>query len=509
VKGIIGSLVGGALLFGAATGHAADQIHWTITGPASVTFDWRGTETEIRYGPTAAYQVTVTATDPTPTPWSSPGPFREARLTGLSPDALYHYSIGGGPDHTFRTAPPRGRSDFVIAAEGDIGSADSYPRLDEIQQQVRDQHVAFVLMLGDLTYANSHGAVAVDRHFDDVMAWSQDAAYMPVWGNHEYEGGSYADDLRNYKGRFDLPNPRTSPGSPAVSCCGEDWYWFDYGNVRFIAIPEPWPNAWENWYPRADSLMDEAQRDPAIAFIVTFGHRPAYSSGHHAGNPTIRGYLDALGQSHSKYRLDLSGHSHGYERSTLQSGVVHIVSGGGGANLEEDWSNGCPWRAGCPAPAYVAFRAFRHHWVRLAFHAREIDVDAICGPAVTSGSGRNDIDCTPGTVFDHIALLSAETGSPASSPPGIDRAVMIPSPLRGRGALRLTLAHATRVDAEIVDLGGRVVRRLIGGAELGAGTRELPFDGRDNHGAPLHSGIYFARVRLGTGGLDVAFSLIR
>jgi len=27
----------------------------------------------------------------------------------------------------------------------------------------------------------------VDRHFNDVMAWSQQAAYMPAWGNHEYE----------------------------------------------------------------------------------------------------------------------------------------------------------------------------------------------------------------------------------------------------------------------------------------------------------------------------------
>src|SRR4029079_1275589 len=98
-----------------------------------------------------------------------------------------------------------------------------------------------VLMLGDLTYGNAHGQSHVDQHFNDVMAWSQDVPYMPIWGNHEYDPG---DDFRNYKGRFDLPNPQTSPGAPSMGCCGEDWYWFDYGNARFIAYPEPYTGAW-------------------------------------------------------------------------------------------------------------------------------------------------------------------------------------------------------------------------------------------------------------------------
>ena len=38
------------------------------------------------------------------------------------------------------------------------------------------------------------------------------------------------------------------------------------------------PGAWDDWFPRARSLMDAAQADPAITHIVTFGHRPAYST---------------------------------------------------------------------------------------------------------------------------------------------------------------------------------------------------------------------------------------
>ena len=66
---------------------AADEIHWTIAGPTAVSFDWRGTASEdtIAYGASAgSYTNTVTAASPAGmcVPWSSAGPFWEAKLTG-------------------------------------------------------------------------------------------------------------------------------------------------------------------------------------------------------------------------------------------------------------------------------------------------------------------------------------------------------------------------------------------------------------------------------------------
>jgi len=411
------TLLGAAIAF-ASPSRAADEIHWTIMGPTSVSFDWRGPDSTLRYGLTPGYGSTVAAIAPSHLPWSSAGPFREARISGLLQDTLYHYSIGNGPDHTFRTPRRPGISNFTVMAEGDIGSTARYFRVGLVQQQIADVRPHFTLMVGDLSYANSHGQVAVDNHFNDVMVWSQDAAYMPAWGNHEYETGNYVDDLRNYKGRFDLPNPRTSPGSPAVSCCGEDWYWFDYGNVRFIAYPEPWSGAWADWLPRADAIMDSAQADPQITFIVTFGHRPAYSSGHHPGSPSLQNYLGQLGLSHSKYRLNINGHSHNYERTHAQNGVIHITAGGGGANLQEDPSGGCLYRGGCPPPAYTAFRAMRHGPVKLSFTSDAIHVAAICGPEGDSGTNLNDIFCTPGTVMDSVTIRVVAPDGHIDTPPG-------------------------------------------------------------------------------------------
>ncbi|MDX6302281.1 MAG: hypothetical protein QOF53_3495, partial [Nocardioidaceae bacterium] len=61
-----------------------DEVHYTFTTGTSVAVDWRGTATDLRYGPTAGYGTTVTAGAPGWTPISSPGPFREAQISGGS-----------------------------------------------------------------------------------------------------------------------------------------------------------------------------------------------------------------------------------------------------------------------------------------------------------------------------------------------------------------------------------------------------------------------------------------
>jgi len=381
----------------------ADEIHWTITGPASVTFDWRGKAAEIRYGTTIHFGSVVTGETPKPLPFSSPGPFRQAALTGLLSNGLYHYSIGSCPDHTFRTPPPPGSSNFIVDAEGDIGASNKYEDVVPDQQLIAANPPALVLVLGDLTYANPNGQPSVDQHFNDMMVWSQDSPYIPAWGNHEWDQPQY-DDLRNYKGRFGLPHPEFSPGAPAPGCCGQDWSWFDYGNVRFIAYPEPYtPKTWADWYAKAYRLMDRAQRNPKTTFIVTFGHRAPYTSGYHHSDLDLRRYIARLAKAHSKYVLNVNGHSHDYERSYRNNGVVSITAGTGGSELEER-DTACLFRV-CPKPSWSAFRAMHFGVLQLHFTPTEIQGSYICGPA---GGGKNDITCAPGSVVDHFTIQARE-----------------------------------------------------------------------------------------------------
>ena len=387
-----------AALFLPGAALAADEIHWTMVDPTTVAVDWRGAGRTLRYGLTSAYDHTLNGGTPYIVPFSSPGPFWEAQLAGLVAGRTYHYSVDGGPDHTFHTLPGPGSS-FTVFAEGDIGSSSTYDTVSPVQSMIAAGSPSFVLAVGDLTYGDQDGIANVDQHFNDVMVWSQDAAYMPAWGNHEWTKPT--DDMRNYKGRFAIPNPQTSPGAPSAGCCGKDWSWFDAGNTRFIAYPEPFTGAWSNWLTIAGALMDQAQADPAIHFIVTFGHRPAYSSGYHAGDPELQAYMDTLGARHSKYVLNLNGHSHDYERSIPRSGVTHVTIGIGGATLETSGTT-CPWGGGCPPPAWSAYRAFHHGALKLDFEPYRIHGQVLCGPA----SSLDDIQCAPGTVIDEFSIAS-------------------------------------------------------------------------------------------------------
>ena len=469
----------------APAGQPADEVHWTITGQTSVSFDWRGFDTTVRYGLTSSYGAAATGITPTPIPFSSPGPFYEAKISGLAENKLYHYSIGNGPDHTFRTPPPRGSSNFTVCAEADVGDGVTFWRMPPVQADIAAGLPAFTLVGGDLTYANDFGQATVDQHFNDVMVWSRDAAYMPSWGNHDWDVG---DDLRNYKGRFDLPNAHASPGSPAVSCCGEDWYWFDYGNARFINYPEPFTGAWPDWATQVAPIMDQAQADPAISFIVTFGHRPAYSSGVHPGNVVIQGILDQLGSTHSKYVLNLNGHSHDYESSYPQSGVTHVTVGNGGAGLEAA-TGGCLWPGGCPPPAWSRFRAMHHGSLRLHFTPTGIEGEEVCGPAGGTLANPNDITCTEGYIID---VFTIGTPGLAAGPPiaeGFGLIGAAPNPATNGLDVTFSLAERGWATLEVLDVAGRRVHHRDLGPGPGRQTIRLAREIFPS------SGLFYIRLR--------------
>jgi hypothetical protein len=225
------------------------------------------------------------------------------------------------------------------------------------------------------------------------MVWRSTAAYMPAWGNHEWDTPT-SDDLRNYKGRFQLPNAQGALGSPAPGCCGSDWSWFDAGGVRFISYPEPYSDStWDDWAAKADPIMAAAQADPNIHFIVTFGHRPAYSTGFHAGDTTLATILGNLGTKYSKYVLNLNGHSHDYERFIPIDGVTHITAGGGGGGLEPPWTS---------TDSRTAFRAMHYNHLRIDVTSTQMQIEAVCGPP----SSDDDVTCVAGTVLDSDTIAA-------------------------------------------------------------------------------------------------------
>lgn len=348
-----------------ANADTVSEIHYSYGNtPDSVVFDWDGTEQTIYYGLDTNYGQSAIASNPTVTPVDSAGPFQEVQLSGLQPGTLYHYKIGTtGLDHTFQTIPT---GDFTWADMGDTSSTLCDPWVAQIQSLVAAQNPAFVTHGGDISYANDCGVAAVHQYYLDQQVWSDTAAFQPVWGNHEYgnpgcEGsecaptGTPRDSLLNYKGRSFITNAQTVPndtasqinnpgcgwetGSTTNTCQGEDWGWFQTGHVLFISYPEPWPNAYPAWQTTAGQLMAQAQANPAIDFIVTYGHRPAYSSSSTDVDTNLRTALANLAQQYSpsatnpngKYVLNVNHHVHWEEAFQPINGLVNITNGGGGA----------------------------------------------------------------------------------------------------------------------------------------------------------------------------------
>lgn len=290
-----------------------------------------------------------------------------------------------------------------FGAVADQGARNAYPNAALVQAQMGQNLAAlpaslprFYLFAGDLTYGDDKGADDVTQHFTDSMQWSLDAAYMPVWGNHEWNDADAYASLAEWRARFELPHPQTATGSPsggAEGPAGKDWSWFDYGGLRFISYPEPYSGAWTAWAADANTIMAAAQADANIKMIVTFGHRPPYSWGtDHGGDTSIRAKLQALALGYDKYLLNISGHSHHYERDNdPNTAVTHIVTGGGGATLGGVDPN---------APAYTEYITEHLETVRCQALSDQVACYAICGPP---GSGADNA-CTQGTIIDQFVI---------------------------------------------------------------------------------------------------------
>ena len=88
---------------------------------------------------------------------------------------------------------------------------------------------------------------------------------------------------------------------------------------------------------------------------------------------------------------------------------------------------------------------------------------------------------------------------PAAGAHAVAFATAWPNPSSGTAVLTFALPARARVRLAIHDLSGRLVRVVAEGAFEAATSHRVAWDGRDDHGATVPSGVYFARLesRLG------------
>jgi flagellar hook assembly protein FlgD len=71
-----------------------------------------------------------------------------------------------------------------------------------------------------------------------------------------------------------------------------------------------------------------------------------------------------------------------------------------------------------------------------------------------------------------------------------------PNPFTAETALLFSLPAPEHAVIEVYDVSGRLVTTLVDGS-MPAGANRVVWDGRDSHGAPAASGIYFCRAQVG------------
>lgn len=106
-----------------------------------------------------------------------------------------------------------------------------------------------------------------------------------------------------------------------------------------------------------------------------------------------------------------------------------------------------------------------------------------------------DVQTTWGTptVLD-VALVPIGTTSPAAPLASSRIEAVSPNPFNPSTAIRYRLAEPGPTTIDVHDARGRYVRRLVH-AEQDAGTYEVRWNGRDDHGTFVGSGVYFVILR--------------
>ena len=340
------------LMYTSATSVA---VMWETTGAAAST---------VEYGLTETLGDSATGTEKGPADGDT-GAVHEVTVAGLTPGAVYFYRAGDAAAwsgvHQFRTAPPLG-TPFRFTA---ISDTQSHPEIHaRLIAPMGAWGSAFVLHAGDEIGDGTSAAAWQTEFYDVIRPLAHRAPYFIGVGNHEKDSPLYY--------RF-VSYPTTQ----------ESYYTFTWGDVFFIAI-DSIKYIFGTLDPQHEWIGVQLRTAAAkgAKWRVAVFHEPDYSESWgnctYDGNPAIRSALVPMLEK-GGVNLIINGHTHEYERGLL-NGVYHVITGGGGGDLETDWCIDFP---------HITVRRAVHNFLAL-----EAGCDALTMKAI-------DID---GNEFDSISI---------------------------------------------------------------------------------------------------------
>ncbi|MDJ0764967.1 MAG: metallophosphoesterase [Myxococcota bacterium] len=244
-------------------------------------------------------------------------------LIGLEPGSPYQFKVSVG-DQSTRVFPlitgVKGDDPFTFHVIGDSkeGCKEAHCKLVGL---MTERPASLYVHLGDYV-----------RHGDWVNDWNMffelhrplmdRVPILPVAGNHDVSAAGL------YTGLF-LMQQR-----------GPDlrrYYSTRFGNTLFIILDTTSPIVVGDNQHRFLQAALEQSKSKEIEHVFIMLHDPIYSSGRHGSSKGLANSVKPLIENYSVTAV-IAGHDHHYERTKQIKGIVHIVSGGGGApfgNLDQ------------------------------------------------------------------------------------------------------------------------------------------------------------------------------
>lgn len=315
--------------FGVRTSHFANPA-------TSIAIGWNSdgaTDAVVRYGadPSA---LTMEATADSFAMGGDLATGYTARLTGLSPDTVYHYQVGSaGRFHpssgafSFRTfaEDPCAGFRFIVIGDNraDLDGMGPNPLWSNILEEALDEMPDLFVNTGDMV-KNGEDTGEWANFIDASEPLSANVASIFTMGNHDEDDVN--GDMAIYNRLFELGrNSRTDT---------EDYYSVDIGPIHFISLNTQFSRPGTTEMDEMVAWLEEDLMATSQPWKVAFFHKSMYSRGNHATGEEDNGALNlAFIPLFDRFDVDLvfSGHSHDYERYVPSTGVDSAFGGSGRA----------------------------------------------------------------------------------------------------------------------------------------------------------------------------------
>lgn len=292
----------------------------------------------------------------------------EVELRGLRPGTRYYYRVLSAglpvtPRESFGSAPDANHGDFRFVAFGDSGTGSA--EQVTLSRLISAEQADFAIHTGDIIYpfgalGNPVGEYN-DKFFKPYAGLCKRMPIFPVIGNHDL----IAILGQPYKEAFYLPDNGNN-------LTKELYFAFEWGDAKFIALETT--GLFLVPLGQHAQWLDQQISQNTKKWLIVYMHVPLYSSGNHGDNRILQAVLGPIFEN-GKVDLVITGHDHHYERTTpikdhnrsaAYPGLVHIVTGGGGAGTY-----------GVNPRSKTAFSARAHHYMRFHAHGDDLDGEAV------------------------------------------------------------------------------------------------------------------------------------